>query len=306
MASTVELRELRVFLALAEELHFGRAADRVGLSQSRISQVLRDLERKLGGQLVHRTSRRVALTSLGERFLAEVRPAYGQLADVLERTSTANRSLGGVLKLGILYVMAGGPYWVRIIDTFETRHPDCDVQVSELSYADVLGPLRRGEIDLMAIRLPIERADLVVGPILSREPRVLAVARDHPLADRSQVSIEDVADYLVLPLGEFPEEMVRELVPHRTPSGRPIRRLDRRPLSPHEITRLVAAGRIVHPTVPSFADHFGHPDIVWVPITDMRPSTSGLVWRRQDSNPRLRGFVRITREVLRAANERRS
>ncbi|HEV8206546.1 MAG TPA: LysR family transcriptional regulator, partial [Acidimicrobiia bacterium] len=71
----VELREIKVFLTLAEELHFGRTAERLGLTQSRVSQSLRSLERKLGEQLVRRTSRRVALTTPGERFRAEVGPA---------------------------------------------------------------------------------------------------------------------------------------------------------------------------------------------------------------------------------------
>src|SRR5919197_5792 len=85
MWQTIELHELRVFLTLAEELHFGRSAERLLLTSSRVSQVLRQLEHKLGGQLVHRTSRRVALTPLGERFQTEVRAAYDGLARVLER-----------------------------------------------------------------------------------------------------------------------------------------------------------------------------------------------------------------------------
>ncbi len=71
MWSTVELRELRVFLTLAEELHFGRTAERLHVTPSRVSQILRELERKLGSQLVHRTSRHVELTALGERFRKE-------------------------------------------------------------------------------------------------------------------------------------------------------------------------------------------------------------------------------------------
>ena len=76
MWETIELREIRVFLALADELHFGRAAERLGVTQSRVSQSLRELEAKLGERLVHRTSRRVALTAAGERFLADVAPAH--------------------------------------------------------------------------------------------------------------------------------------------------------------------------------------------------------------------------------------
>src|SRR5215217_3258513 len=125
MWSTVELREIRLFVTLAEELHFGRTAERLQLTASRVSQVLRELELKLGGQLVSRTSRRVALTPLGERFLAQVRPPYEELAGVLERTRAASRSLEGTLRLGLLAANSGGPHLTAIVATFERRHPAC-------------------------------------------------------------------------------------------------------------------------------------------------------------------------------------
>ena len=82
MWETIELREIRVFLALAQELHFGRAAEQLGVTQSRVSQSLRELEHKLGQTLVHRTSRRVALTAAGRHFLAEVEPVHERLSTV--------------------------------------------------------------------------------------------------------------------------------------------------------------------------------------------------------------------------------
>src|SRR5215213_1306682 len=102
MWSAVELREIRVFVTLADELHFGRTAERLQVTPSRVSQTLRELEAKVGGQLFTRTSRRVALTPLGERFLAQVRPPYEELAGVLERTHAGNRGLDGTLRLGLL------------------------------------------------------------------------------------------------------------------------------------------------------------------------------------------------------------
>jgi DNA-binding transcriptional LysR family regulator len=296
--TSVEMREIRVFLVLAEELHFGRTADQLGLTQSRVSQVLRALERKLGGQLLHRTSRQVTLTPLGERLLTELGPAYEHLVAVLERTRKSNRSLDGVLRLGI-YGVAGGPHLATIIDAFETRHRDCEVRVSELPFPDPLGPLRRGEVDALALRLPIDRPDITVGPILSREPRVLAVARDHPLAHRARVSLEDVADYSVAPL-DGPKELIEEFIPHRAPSGRLIRR-SRHTRSAYEVVALIARGKIVHPTVPSFAEYLGHPNVVYIPLTGMKPSRTALIWPRGTNDPRLREFVRITREVLRSA-----
>jgi DNA-binding transcriptional LysR family regulator len=301
MWETVELRELRVFLTLAEQLHFGRSADRLGLTQSRVSQALRELELKLGGQLFTRTSRRVALTPLGERFLAQLESPYAELTGVLRRTHAANSRIDGTLALSLLYPTAGGPHLTAIISTFEERHPRCEVQLSEALFDAPLAPLLDGDADLMAMRLPLDHPELIVGPVLSREPRVLEVARDHPLAKREDVSIEDVADYHVAPLSEFPPEMVRAVIPNETPSGRPIRRRRLRPTprTPYEVKALIARGAIVHPTVASFADYTRHPDTTYVPVRDMPALETALVWRRAGSSPRVRAFVRLVREMLR-------
>src|SRR5215213_2293450 len=127
MWSAVELREIRVFVTLAEELHFGRTAERLELTSSRVSQTLRELEVKLGGQLLHRTSRRAVLTPLGERFLAEAKPSFEELTGVLERTHAANSDLEGALRLGLLAANSGGPHLTAIVEEFERVHPDCEV-----------------------------------------------------------------------------------------------------------------------------------------------------------------------------------
>src|SRR5215211_1156687 len=180
MWSTVELREIKLFMALAEELHFGRTAERLQLTPSRVSQTLRDLEAKLGGELVRRTSRRAALTPVGEQLLAEAMPPYEALSRALERAHAASTGLEGALCLGVLVASSGGPHLTGIIDAFERRHPECEVRVSEVLLSDPFGPLRRGEIDVMATRLPVKQSDLVIGPTLARERRVLAIATDHP------------------------------------------------------------------------------------------------------------------------------
>src|SRR3990170_1600135 len=100
MIDVVELRELRVFPALADELHFGRTAERLGLTQSRVSQSLRGLEHKLGGRLFHRTSRRVSLTVAGESFREDIGAAYGELIDALRRAHSTNHHVSGAVRLG--------------------------------------------------------------------------------------------------------------------------------------------------------------------------------------------------------------
>jgi DNA-binding transcriptional LysR family regulator len=308
MWETIELRELRVFLTLADELHFGRTAERLRLTQSRVSQTLRTLEEKLAGQLVYRTTRTVQLTRLGERFLADAGPLYRELAGVLESSSTANRSISGSLRLGLLVPMSAGPHLLEIISAFEAAHPGSHVVVADVPHDDPLGFLRSGEVDLLAARLPLNHPDVVPGPILSREPRVLAVAQTHPLASRREISIEDIAAYRVAPIRGFPEEIVDAFIPRHTPSGRPLRRLNEPgyPTTTAELTNLVARGRVVHPTVPSFRFHFGHPNIVYVPIKDMADSETALLWRRRMSHPAARAFVAVARDVLSARSAART
>jgi DNA-binding transcriptional LysR family regulator len=298
VSSSVEMREIEVLLILAEELHFGRAGERLGVSPSRVSQVLRDLERKVGGELLRRSSRSAALTTLGEQLISDIRLPYQELLGALERSRTANGSLEGTLRIGLLAANSGGPHLTAIIERFERDHPECEVIVSEVLFTDPLGPLRSGEIDVMTARLPIEQPDLTVGPTLAREPVVLAVSEHHPLAGHERVSIEDMADYRVAPIADSPKELIDTVFPRRAPSGRPIRRLTRRPKTPHEVTSLIVRGQIVHPTVPSFAEYFGQPGIIYVPISDMPQQRSGLVWRRRDTNPRLRALIRAARAVL--------
>ena len=158
--------------------------------------------------------------------------------------------------------------------------------------------------DVMATRLPIDEPGITVGPTLVREPMVLAVAADHPLAGRDAVLIEDVADYPVAPITDSPRELIDTAFPRQAPGGRRIRRLARRPRTPHEVTALIARGRVVHPTVPSFAEYFGQPGSTYVPLRDMPPMKSGLVWRRRASDPRLREFIRVARAVPSAGPRR--
>jgi len=294
MWETIELREIRVFLALAEELHFARTAERLGLTPSRISQSLRGLERKLGGQLLYRTSRRVSLTPLGERFRHDAGAAYQQLAAVLQDSGKPAQTL----RLGMFEPCSGGSHLTEIVDAFERRH-GYDVQVHQIDQGgDPLGRLRRGDVDVLAIRLPLDAPDVVVGPILSVEPRVLAVAADHRLARRDSVSIEEVADHLVTDCAGVPKTIMEAFVPLLTPGGRPMRRIDRSPVKPYELASLVARGKIVHPTVLSFDTYYGEPGIAYVPIADLPPLRSALVWRQSAENAHIPEFTRVAESIL--------
>jgi DNA-binding transcriptional LysR family regulator len=298
MVDLVELREIRVFLALADELHFGRTAERLGLTQSRVSQSLRGLEHKLGVQLFLRTSRRVSLTAAGESFRADIGTAYEALSDALRRAQPTSDDVSGAVRLGAHNAATIEARLLAVIDAFEAANPACAVKVVELSFGDRLDPLKHGGIDLLVTHLPVDDPELVVGPIVDREDRVLALAHDHALADRAAVTLEDIADYdvgwadLVLP------QISDEAVPKHTPSGRPIRcvRLGIRDIG--ELVVTVARGKVVHPTVTSFAQRYAHPRVRYVPIADLPPSETALVWRRRDDSPALRELIRVAREAL--------
>lgn len=304
MWSTVELREIKVFLALCEELHFARTAERLQLTPSRISQIIRNLEAKLGTQLVHRTTRAVTLTPSGERFRARVNASYTELADTLEQTRAESDRLEGALRLALFSAPAGGPHLKTIIDTFETRHPNCTVETCEVTLDDLFGPLTQGETPLMATWLPHGLPDLVVGPILNREPRVLLVAPDHPLAAASSVSAEVLSGYRVARFDHMPREFHDAFIPAKTPAGRtiPSARVDMVHRDFSQFGMRIARGEFVHPTIPSAVPLFAaNLTLAVVPIDDLPPWESALVWRRRCADARTREFVRVATEILASA-----
>jgi DNA-binding transcriptional LysR family regulator len=297
MWESVELRHLRAFLVLAEELHFGRAAERLHISQSRVSQLIRTLETIVNAQLFERSSRRVALTPSGEGLLARVEPAYAELRRAVdELTQASSEGISGGLRLGILLATSTGPRLPDVVASFEGAHPACRVTISELSFPDPLGPLRRGEVDVAAIRFPIRQPDLTVGPVLTSDQRVLAVAESHPLASRRFVTVEDLADETIALMPSLPTEMTDAFTPQVTPSGRPI--ATRTVTNPTEVMTLVARGEVVHATVASFPDYLAYPGVAYVPISDLPASSAGLIWRTEAETPAIRAFASTAREVV--------
>ncbi|SDL21656.1 LysR family transcriptional regulator [Nonomuraea jiangxiensis] len=297
MWEAIELHEIRTFLTLAEELHFGRTAERLHLTQSRVSQVIRELERRLGGTLFERSSRRVMLAPLGEKLLQRIRPHYEGLHAALAEVAEAAGGVTGRVRVGLATLMAGGDRLAEIARTFERRHPGCRVQLVDIGHDRPLLGRLDDDIHLLAIRLPITQPGYTVGPVLTEEPRVVMVARNHRLATREAVTFEDLAGETVVSIPNAPEEIIAELYPARTPSGRPIHRGPRL-MSMPEILAHVALGEIVHPTVMSTERYYRHPDVVTVPMPTERLSRSGLVWRTGRLGPAAQAFVAVVEELL--------
>jgi DNA-binding transcriptional LysR family regulator len=295
MWSTLELREIRVFLALAEELHFSRTADRLGITHSRVSQTIRTLEARVGGRLFDRTSRRVQLTALGERFRDEVSSPYRQLEHAFTGTRDAATGITGTLRLGLYAYLAGGPHLLEIIKTFERLHPHCTVHVVEPAIGGLLSRLR-DDLDIIAVRMPVTDPDLVVGPVVSSEERVAVMAVGHPLAARSSISIEELAHYTTTDSAAAPRAIMDVFSPSCTPSGRPIHRANVNSLADAAVR--AATGELIHPTVPSFLAAYPHPGLTSVPIRDLPPSTTALVWSRANDSPKVKAFAAAAAEIV--------
>ncbi|MFJ4874404.1 LysR family transcriptional regulator [Streptomyces sp. NPDC088745] len=295
----MERHEAEIFLALADELHFGRTAEKLRVSQARVSQVLKRLERTIGAPLFDRTSRRVALTPLGRQLHTELAPLHAELAAVLHRAKAAARGVDGVLAVGFLGSGAG--QLTRDIQrTFRERAPGCEVRLREVQFADPLGPLRAGEVDVLFTRLPVEEPDLTVGPTVVSEPRVLAVPCHHPLAHRDSVSLEDAAGERFFGVtGGAPAYWWDAQVPRRTAGGAVLER-GQDVSTFQEMLSMIAACQGVSPVDASMATYYARPDLAYVPLTDVPDSEVALVWRTGGTNARSEAYIGAVRDAVAA------
>ncbi len=292
----MELRELEIFLVLGEELHFGRTAERLYLTQPRVSQAIRALEGQIGGSLFERTSRRVRLTPLGERLRDELRPGYNQIQRAIIIATDLACGVGGTLRICIPTYSMAGPWFTEIVRTFQDRYPDCRVVMTEEFPGD-LAWLHQGNYDLMCHRQPLDEPGLTIGPTLCVDERILLVHVGHPLAERGYASAEDLGDYAVISRGKIPARLYDEVFPAVTPGGRPIRRGPGITMT-SDVLHLVASGEVVHPTAASFLTYYRHPDVTHVPLRDTPPLESTLVWATDRENATIRSFAGVATEVV--------
>ncbi|WP_164410418.1 LysR family transcriptional regulator [Streptomyces salinarius] len=285
----LERHELDVFLALAEELHFGRTAERLHVSTARVSQVIAKLERRVGVPLFNRTSRRVELTPVGRKLAEETRPAWAQIATAFERAVDAGRGLTGALDVAFVGA-AGGQLMAGAAELFRKREPGCEIRLREAHMSEVYPWLREGEVDAALARLPVEEPGLARGPVLVREARMLAVPSDHPFARRDAVSLEDLARVRLLRLPEsVPEALQRSCTPHATPAGRPI---EHAPAAStfNETLTLIGAGRGCFIVGAQVRRYYLRPDVSYVRFSDAPPMEWALQWRADAATARVRAF----------------
>ncbi|MEV7612894.1 LysR family transcriptional regulator [Streptomyces sp. NPDC089799] len=289
-----ERDELDAFLILADELHFGRTAERMLLSRARVSQMIGRLERRVGAPLFLRTSRRVSLTALGAQLRADLEPHHRGVRDALERAAATARAVHGTVHVGFP-TPPTGELVLRAARQLRTGHPELEVTVCEVPLSDPYGQLRSGDFDVAFAEFPVREPDLEAGPVLLRERRVLAVAADDPLAARTALTLEDLAGVRLLRTGgEVPVHLRERSAPQRTPAGRPIGR-GAEVTHTQEALMLVAAGEGALLLPEHATTYHARPGVAHLPVTDAEPAEYGLVWRAADHNAVVRALVRAVR-----------
>lgn len=188
----IELRHLRYFIAVAEELHFGHAAARLNISQPPLSQQIQILEQQIGARLFARTNRSVSLTEAGKQFLADSRQILSQVDDAAARAARLHHGETGELHIGFT---SSAPFIKAVSDTLSTfrrRYPDVHIQTRETNTREQIVPLNEGALDLGLMR-NTQLPETLVWERVLREPLLAMVPRDHPLASQPGVSLRELA-----------------------------------------------------------------------------------------------------------------
>lgn len=288
-----ELRQLRYFVALAEELSFTRAAERLHVAQQTLSGAIGRLEQQLGVELVNRTTRQVKLTAAGETLAGQARLVLHAAERAVEATRATARGEQGTLTLGYFLGVAGdlGP---RIVQRFRERHPRARLQLRSYDFHDPSGGLHAGHADAAFIRPPMNLDGIALEPLF-REPRLAILSALHPLAKERALTID---------------QLVQETWMD-TPATDSIWRrfwlaLDQRDGIPPKLgptvdgadtwVDTIATSQAVALSTHTFQRAVNDAGVVFVSVDDLAPSLAAMAWRHDNSNPLLPALIEVTRE----------
>ncbi|MFF5108492.1 LysR substrate-binding domain-containing protein [Streptosporangium sp. NPDC000509] len=287
-APDLDLRLVRYFTVVAEHRHFGRAAEALHITQPSLSRQIRSLERQLGVRLLDRTPQGARLTEAGEVFLPRAKAllrSSAQAAAVTRAAAHPSRiTIGHTLNVPV----------VPAVRELRHRHPDADVRVVQLAWNEPRPALLERRVDVAVCRLPLRDDGLRV-TILYDEPRVLLVARDHRLAGREHVTLDDISDEALPRMRDTAWNAYWRIDPR--PGGVPA---PDGPLveAPEEKFELIAAGQAVAIVSAGLRAETLHPDVTGIPMHGVDPSQVVLATRAGDDNRLLAPLLEAARTHL--------
>ncbi len=291
----MDLRQLRYFVAVAEERHYGRAAQRLHMSQPPLSMQIKALERELGIELLERTSRRVALTDAGRAFLERARTILGAVEEAREVARGAERGTQGRLEVGFISsaTLSLLPPSIRL---FRERFGGVELDLKELASAQQVDALYDGGIRVGLVRLPLRAPGIRFEPVLE-ERLVVALPSGHPLEGLDRVALETVAD---LPLIFFTRQLMpgfhAQIVELFQRVGA-FPKVAQHAVHLQTIVGLVASG-VGIAILPSSAQRVGREGVVYRAL-DVPDATSwmGLAWVEGDESRLVKNFIGTVREA---------
>jgi DNA-binding transcriptional LysR family regulator len=289
---TPELRSLRYFVAVAEELHFGRAAARLHIAQPSLSVQIRKLEHSLGARLLDRTSRHVELTDVGKVLLEEAHRLLTGADRLVAATREASRGVRGTLVVGF-QANAAAELTPKILTAFQTRHPRVQVEMRSHDFADPYVGLANGSVDVAFVRPPLLVHDWLSIETLFVESRLLVTSTESPLASRPRVSMEEVVDEAFV--GRRAPEYWRDFWlatdsrgPHPVRLGADVGSVD-------ECFEAILSGRGVAFTQASTQRFYDRPGLTFIPVDGLPPSPLAIAWRNDMDAPPVTDFVETAR-----------
>ncbi|MFE5142320.1 LysR family transcriptional regulator [Streptomyces fagopyri] len=298
-AKEPSIHQLRLYLTLSEELHFGRAAARSFITQPALSQQIRELEKRLGVGVVERTGRTVRLTDAGQALLPEARAAIGAL-DRLRRVADAQmRQASGRLVVGTMGAEASMKHTRSVLGLLQNRHPGITVQLVNLGFGDHLAALGQQEADVVFLRPPVTE-DIELHH-LATEPRVACLSADHPLVALPGLTM---AQFSGVPVVDMPQQVPRLWWDFWAVDPRPDgSRVRYGPVvtDMESLLHTVAAGEAMCFLPAAAREYFPRPGVKYVAVADLAPSTSALAWLRVRRNE---ATVRAVRQAAQEATRR--
>src|SRR5215468_10157993 len=293
----MEFRHLRYFLAVAEELHFGRAAVRLGIAQPPLSQQIRQLEQELGVTLFHRTKRRVEITPAGQAFSEEVRQVLAQAERAVSTAQRAGRGEIGQLDIGFA-PSADLDILPRVLRVWNARFPAVEIDLHPLLPSAQTEALRDGRIQIGFVRLPLEESALVVETI-QREPLLAVLPAGHALARRARVRLAELGgDRMIM----FPRRMAPgyyDLLISACRSAGFTPRVLQEPGSIQTNLGLVSAGLGVT-LMPASIRNLRRTGVVYRPLASPVPHAEmAVAYRRDERSAVLPAFLQVLHDVIR-------
>ena len=292
----VPIHVIRYFCVLAEELHFGRAAERLSITPPSLSQQISRLEQQLDVKLFDRSPRKVELTAYGRELLPLARRVQEDHDQLLSWGRSMQRDRKApVLRVGVVAAGAGTLTTAAIAATMQAI-PQARIEMRRLGFFDAADDLESGRVDVVFAPWPMRLPPRVRAEPLWREARVLVVQADHPFAERDEISIAETADLKFVSVANGPPDVVNWWLVDPRPDGSRPRRGPTAD-SVEGLLELVAAGAGVNIAGQSASQHYRRDELAFIPITDIEPATIVLCSLSDSTNPMVDAFRQTALEL---------